>query len=54
MILPPEPAINGDLNHTLDPTVPLLHDIGWLEDEGPSIAPYFFFPSADRSHAMPT
>ena len=29
-----EPAINGDLNHTLDLTLPLLHDIGWLDEEG--------------------
>ena len=29
-----EPAINGDLNHTLDLTLPLLHDLGWLDEEG--------------------
>jgi hypothetical protein len=29
-----EPAINADLNHTLDLTLPLLHDIGWLDEEG--------------------
>jgi hypothetical protein len=28
-----EPAINPDLNHTLDLTLPLLHDIGWLDEE---------------------
>jgi hypothetical protein len=28
-----EPAINADLNHTLDLTLPLLHDIGWLDEE---------------------
>jgi hypothetical protein len=29
-----EPAINADLNHSLDLTLPLLHDIGWLDEEG--------------------
>jgi hypothetical protein len=28
-----EPAINADLNHSLDLTLPLLHDIGWLDEE---------------------
>ena len=28
-----EPAINGDLNHALDLTLPLLHDLGWLDEE---------------------
>jgi hypothetical protein len=28
-----EPGINADLNHTLDLTLPLLHDIGWLDEE---------------------
>lgn len=28
-----EPAINDDLNHSLDLTLPLLHDIGWLDEE---------------------
>ena len=28
-----EPAINDDLTHGLDLTLPLLHDIGWLDEE---------------------
>ena len=28
-----EPAINADLNHTLDLTLTLLHDLGWLDEE---------------------
>jgi hypothetical protein len=28
-----EPAINADLNHSLDLTLPLLFDIGWLDEE---------------------
>jgi uncharacterized repeat protein (TIGR01451 family)/uncharacterized protein (TIGR03382 family) len=28
-----EPVINGDLNHTLDLTVPLLRDIGWFASD---------------------
>ncbi len=28
-----EPAINADLNHSFDLTLPLLRDIGWLDEE---------------------
>src|SRR5262249_54406268 len=27
-----EPAINGDLTHSVDLTLPLLHDVGWYPD----------------------
>jgi hypothetical protein len=28
-----EPNINSDLDHSLDLTLPLLHDIGWLDED---------------------